>query len=521
MMWRLFGCCGRSAYEQIMQQGTSLDDDLRNKNKKPPPPPAVSMTFFDATERHDKEEDFSGTAGDDTTSDDSDAFAWFREEFSHRNDDGTVFLDALTTLNDGNDLQTNKAIRKKNQFGFDPSTQDLRTILMQHNNESDEGYPGSLSDDQIHACQELRQRLKEHQDERYKSMVMALSDMEDEEFALCRFLRACDFQVDQVFDLVDEFLDPWAEASEHGFYPTCEDAVGQTEDVFSFQLPILYSGLSKNGAVVSYLKLGKCELDGLETLVDFGDLEKYWWYRMMHQFPKQVKQLRSDNNKTPVRCEEFYVIDMAGLSYKQVSRRAISVLQKMFTPTGCFPEIQNKALILNAPAFFRMIWGIAKNCIYERTANKVEVFNDNGEERLRELLEADGIPKDYGGDAPWICEIRQNQFCESGHRQAYQLFDPRSEINFTFDLTDGEVAEVLILTRSENKVLAKVHKDDHVVYEAEVGHGEVKPKAFKIGSNLEGPGSYILTLEKDAKAYFSAIANIATNRKEKVDRDNI
>ena len=67
----------------------------------------------------------------------------------------------------------------------------------------------------------------------------------------------------------------------------------------------------------------------------------------------------------------------------------------------CFPETMNKMIILNAPRFFSATWTIIKGFIDARTAAKIELFSSTSaaEKCLKELIDVDQIPKDYGGTA--------------------------------------------------------------------------------------------------------------------------
>lgn len=56
-------------------------------------------------------------------------------------------------------------------------------------------------------------------------------------------------------------------------------------------------------------------------------------------------------------------------------------------------------LIINAPTFFSMFWGVLKKFIDPRTAQRIQVFSNSakGLAALRKLVDETEIPVDYGG----------------------------------------------------------------------------------------------------------------------------
>jgi len=85
-------------------------------------------------------------------------------------------------------------------LGSIPSNKKLRQtmIIQQHLDEPQvklelRGYPGDLTKEEMETCLAFRHALKEKDDPSYKEMVEAFKEVEDEPFALCRFLRGRNF----------------------------------------------------------------------------------------------------------------------------------------------------------------------------------------------------------------------------------------------------------------------------------------------------------------------------------------
>ena len=83
------------------------------------------------------------------------------------------------------------------------------------------------------------------------------------------------------------------------------------------------------------------------------------------------------------------------------SRTLEIIKQQAKIDSLCFPETMNKMIIVNAPRFFSVTWKLIKGWLDPRTANKIELFSSTtaAQKKLRELIEHDQLPKDYGGSA--------------------------------------------------------------------------------------------------------------------------
>ena len=86
-------------------------------------------------------------------------------------------------------------------------------------------------------------------------------------------LRARKFDVDKVFELLDEAKEHFAKAKDHDFYPDLEKALGFSRPVFLSQYPAVFCGNAKNGCPsVMYLKCGAIQPEGIKALVSLNQL---------------------------------------------------------------------------------------------------------------------------------------------------------------------------------------------------------------------------------------------------------
>jgi len=73
-------------------------------------------------------------------------------------------------------------------------------------------------------------------------------------------------------------------------------------------------------------------------------------------------------------------------------------------------------IVLNVPGFFNLSWKIIKTFVDKRTVSKVELISNRqkGERRLKELIDLDQLPEDYGGNAMSTTEQMEETTKEEG-----------------------------------------------------------------------------------------------------------
>jgi hypothetical protein len=108
-------------------------------------------------------------------------------------------------------------------------------------NVREKGFPGELTEAELEAVKLLQFELR-RRDPIYNEIVCALSSVEMEAYALCRFLRARKFDVEKVFELLDEAKVHYIKARENDFYPDLEQALGVSRSVFLSQYPAIFYG---------------------------------------------------------------------------------------------------------------------------------------------------------------------------------------------------------------------------------------------------------------------------------------
>jgi CRAL/TRIO domain len=87
----------------------------------------------------------------------------------------------------------------------------------------------------------------------------------------------------------------------------------------------------------------------------------------------------------------------------QLSKRALAIIKEQAAiDSVCFPETMCKMFIVNAPTFFAATWRLIKGWLDPRTASKIEVISSRKtmEKKIKEVVDDDQIPSDYGGTGP-------------------------------------------------------------------------------------------------------------------------
>ena len=257
----------------------------------------------------------------------------------------------------------------------------------------------------------------------FKNTVYSFGDIEGEAFCLTRWLRARKFKYDDVISMIEEATEVRADARKHDFYPDPSEALGCEPSVFQAQYPQLYHGYAKNGCPVFISKPGILNCDGMECITTLDGILKFHWHVMMHDYKMRLlKHKEAHPNFTRFEC--VVVIDLDHLSTSQLSQRALSIVKTQTAiDSVCFPETMNRTLVINAPRFFSMTWSIIKGWIDPRTAGKIELISSrkNWESRLRELVDEEQLPSDYGGKGMATTETLKKEAPEGVLQQHHEL----------------------------------------------------------------------------------------------------
>jgi CRAL/TRIO domain len=237
------------------------------------------------------------------------------------------------------------------------------------------------------------------------------------------------------------------------FYPNVAESIGAPLSVFLSQYPFLPIGRGKNGCPVNYFLAGKINPEGILCLTTIKKLECYFWYSFMWKFKNEIRAAQ-DVDPDFVRIEGINVIELDGLSSSALSSETMEVIKLASKISDFFPETLHCMLVLNAPGFFAMAWGLIKKFIDPRTAARIQLFanKEKGKKALERLIDQSQIASDYGGGNISLSEA----FLKEAHdpsliRQEIEIVHCKRKHKShtkTWTLDMNESVQITVYTRS-------------------------------------------------------------------------
>mmetsp|Transcript_26398 Transcript_26398/g.42921 ORF Transcript_26398/g.42921 Transcript_26398/m.42921 type:complete len:612 (-) Transcript_26398:1278-3113(-) len=377
---------------------------------------------------------------------------------------------------------------------------------------SEKGFPGALTEEELEAVKRFKSEL-ESRDPIYTEIVRSLSVVEKEAYSLCRWLRSRKFDVDAVFELLNEAKEHYEKAKKHNFYPNLEDSLGFARDVFLSQYPEVYCGNARNGCPVMYMRLGSIQPEGIKCLLSIEDAEQVYWNGMKYGYTDRLEEGRRINPAF-VRTENMTVYDFEGVSRSQVNSDTLDMIKVAAKVMNSFPETLHCLLIINAPSWFGLVWTVVRKVIDARTASKIEVFTSSkkGIARMQDLIDNSQIPSDYGGAGPSLAQAAAGVSAANGSNGASKPQDSSSKVvvlnkvmhlkkhqekRKDFELKEGQTMAVTIYTRCTNGATAAIiceGSESPIIEKDVVGKDDDTPYSVVLGE-VKGPGKFDVRLK--------------------------
>lgn len=371
----------------------------------------------------------------------------------------------------------------------------------------DWGLPGMLTEKEEEAYHKFRD-IVESRGGDFRKTVYALGEEEPEPYCLCRWLRARKFDLDLLVKMVEEATEVRAIPLKDDFYPDPAAALMVKRHVYVSQYPQFYYGNGKNGVPVFFSQAGRTNIKGLECVTNFESILKYHWFEMMHNFSTRLKTNKKENdNANNFAC--ITVMDLEGLSIATMNSRTLSLIKEQINIDSlCFPETLNRMIIVNAPRFFAATWKLIKGWLDARTANKIEIISSRKtmEKRLKELIDADQLPADYGGTGPSVNAVFSQDAAGGMKRFSTEILSVRSHASAVFELGDGEKMDVVVYTKAKTGAtfsITNASTKDVVAsgVDAAFNGGENdRCTEVVISSNITGPGKFKVKADSKSKS---------------------
>jgi hypothetical protein len=163
-------------------------------------------------------------------------------------------------------------------------------------------------------------------------------------------------------------------------------------------------------------------------------------------------------------------------------------------------------LILNAPGFFSMFWGLIKKFVDPRTAQRIQVFSsrEKGLAALRKLVAVEEIPVDYGGTNKSVKQAFMEEAADPLlKRQDIELVHVnrkgKTSATMEWKLTEDEYLQIGVYTRSVSAATVTVEFNGDVYATGTAAAAAASnigsdglvalPKCNVIVQSLQGPGT--------------------------------
>lgn len=168
---------------------------------------------------------------------------------------------------------------------------------------------------------------------------------------------------------------------------------------FAEHYPEGFFGVDREGRPVYVQRPGNIDV---EKLWEFTTLER----AVSHHITQQERYVNVVGPAAGVaagrdRMQSVVLIDMEGVGVSTLTGEVRAIMGRiMQIDQDFYPELMHKALIVNAPTAFRMIWALVKHLLDARTQAKIEVLPADHAEHLLRHIEPHHLMERYGGANP-------------------------------------------------------------------------------------------------------------------------
>lgn len=223
-----------------------------------------------------------------------------------------------------------------------------------------------------------------------RSMVCPI---DQSDATLCRFLRARQYDVDKAEKMYRTFL---AHRARWQLDSILEED-DPLEDLWHGVAPMCHFGYDKLGRPVMIERSGEVRLNKVMSVLGKED---FYYRHLRHMETVERRLAYAARVYGPAVTQVIIIMDLANLSFKP-DRHALPLFrQTMNIDTSFYPERLGAFFIINAPWIFRSLWALVRPWLDPRTQAKFHICGSDYAATLRQYIDADMLPVEYGGTNP-------------------------------------------------------------------------------------------------------------------------
>ena len=239
--------------------------------------------------------------------------------------------------------------------------------------------------------------------DRFRSLVKA-NDVENtkipfekSDYCLLRFLKARKFDLEKAMKMWVDHVN-WNNQFKCVADAKDEDVSGGANLAVICRLyPTAYSGCDRKGRPLMIKRFGHCNIVSLIQHCGNNVENVVAWEAKYSMKMKNVFAYYSHLSGHHV--ETFCsILDMEGSSMSQFSNEVWDALKLTNELTSAnFPESLGILIVINAPLYFRVVWGLVKKFVDPRTFAKFRLFGSDYHTDLHQYVHPDNLPIEYHG----------------------------------------------------------------------------------------------------------------------------
>jgi hypothetical protein len=247
---------------------------------------------------------------------------------------------------------------------------------------------------EIEALEQFKHSIATITDKKDK-MVLDPFVLLDNDF-LIRFLRARKLNIKKATRMLLDYYHWKAKMNLDYLY---SNYVFKEKYKLQLLFPHCFHKVTKDGKPIYIEIMGKLNPDELFKLSSMEEITKYSvqiYEKLERDYFKACSQLKGSYIHSV--CN---IIDFGGINSSILNKKLLAYVQETFKICqDYYPESLSESYILNANLLFRSFYSAVKIFLDAKTRNKIKVFGSNYKESLLDKIDAENLPKFFGG----LCE---------------------------------------------------------------------------------------------------------------------